>query len=49
MAQVFCRLFSNTDFPDTGLAVMAGHDAGLISIGSSVQEAAARVLALGKP
>ena len=49
MAQEFCRLFSNTDFPDTGLAVMAGHDAGLISIGSSVQEAAARVLALGKP
>jgi ribulose-5-phosphate 4-epimerase/fuculose-1-phosphate aldolase len=48
MAQEFYRLFSKTDFPDIGLAVMAGHDAGLISIGSCVQEAAARVLSLGK-
>jgi L-ribulose-5-phosphate 4-epimerase len=46
MASEFARLFSETEFPQTGLAVMAGHDAGLISIGSNLQEATERILVL---
>lgn len=44
MAIEFGRLFNGSDFPVTGIAVMAGHEGGLISIGSSVQEAAERLL-----
>jgi ribulose-5-phosphate 4-epimerase/fuculose-1-phosphate aldolase len=46
MAYEFYRLFNETDFRRQGIAVMAGHEAGLISIGSTLQEAAERVLAL---
>jgi hypothetical protein len=46
MAEEFERLYRNTEFPTTGVAVMAGHEEGLISIGQSLQEAANRVLAL---
>lgn len=44
MAQEFTRLYADTRFSDQGIAVMAGHDGGLISIGSSVREAASRIL-----
>ena len=46
MAEEFERLYRNTEFPTTGVAIMAGHEEGLISIGQSLQEAATRVLAL---
>lgn len=46
MAQEFGRLLNETDFCNSGIAVMAGHEGGLISIGRSVQEAADRILIL---
>ena len=46
MAREFKRLYRQTRFRDLGVAVMAGHDAGLVSIGGSVEEAAQRILAL---
>lgn len=46
MAQEFLRLCVESDFPASGVAVMAGHDSGLISIGTCMQEASARILAL---
>jgi L-ribulose-5-phosphate 4-epimerase len=46
MAKEFERLYGNTEFPATGVAIMAGHEDGLISIGGNLQEAASRVLEL---
>lgn len=46
MAQEFLRLYRDTELSSRGIAVMAGHDDGLISIGRSVQEAADRILSL---
>jgi ribulose-5-phosphate 4-epimerase/fuculose-1-phosphate aldolase len=46
MAEEFGRLYRGTDFPTTGVAIMAGHEDGLISIGRDLQEAAQRVLVL---
>jgi len=46
MAQEFRRLFSESDFQKTGIAVMAGHDSGLVSTGSNLQEASERILAI---
>ena len=44
MAREFRRLFRETDFCRTGIAVMAGHEGGLVSTGSCLQEAAERIL-----
>ncbi|MEM8817535.1 MAG: class II aldolase/adducin family protein [Pseudomonadota bacterium] len=46
MAREFARLWSRGRFRNEGLAVMAGHDEGIVSIGVSLEEAAKRVLAL---
>lgn len=46
MAREFRRLFRETDFNMTGIAVMAGHEAGLVSTGSNLRQAAERILAL---
>jgi hypothetical protein len=46
MAREFRRLYRDTCFRDTGVAVMAGHDEGLVSIGGSLQEAACRILSI---
>jgi ribulose-5-phosphate 4-epimerase/fuculose-1-phosphate aldolase len=46
MAKEFCRLWRETGFPETGIAVMAGHESGLVSIGRDLQEAAERILAI---
>jgi ribulose-5-phosphate 4-epimerase/fuculose-1-phosphate aldolase len=46
MASEFYRLFSETDFAKKGIAVMAGHEGGLISVGSNMQEATERILSL---
>lgn len=44
MAGAFAQLYRQTDFPTDGIAVMAGHDEGLISIGATVAEASQRIL-----
>ena len=46
MAREFRRLYRETSLAATGVAVMAGHEAGLVSIGGSLEEAANRILAL---
>ena len=46
MAREFRRLYSETGFRDEGIAVMAGHEEGLVSVGTSVREAAERMLAV---
>lgn len=46
MAQEFLRLYDNTDFADDGVAIMAGHDEGIISFGTDLTEAAGRILDL---
>ena len=49
MAAEFRRLFHETKFRDEGLAVMAGHDEGLISVGRTMEEAARKMLSLQEP
>jgi len=46
MAEEFERLYRNSEFPATGVAIMAGHEDGLISIGSDLREANNRILDL---
>ena len=46
MAHEFERLWRRGHFREAGLAVMAGHEEGIVSIGKSLEEAAKRVLAL---
>jgi ribulose-5-phosphate 4-epimerase/fuculose-1-phosphate aldolase len=46
MATEFKRLYRQTSLPRTGIAVMAGHESGLVSIGADLEEAARRILSL---
>lgn len=46
MAHEFERLWRDTAFSDQRIAVMAGHDEGLVSVGASLAEAATRMLEL---
>lgn len=46
MAREFARLWHATTFARTGVAAMAGHEAGIVSIGNTLAEAASRVLQL---
>ncbi len=46
MAREFESLWRDTDFRDQGMAVMAGHAEGLVSIGDSLDQAAERILHL---
>jgi ribulose-5-phosphate 4-epimerase/fuculose-1-phosphate aldolase len=46
MASEFKRLYRTTSLPDTRVAVMAGHESGLVTIGGSLEEAALRILSL---
>jgi ribulose-5-phosphate 4-epimerase/fuculose-1-phosphate aldolase len=48
MAAEFMRLYRESSLRSSGVAVMGGHDSGLISIGRSMAEAATRVLELAK-
>lgn len=48
MAREFLRLYAATDFAQTGIAVMAGHDEGLISFGPTIEVAARRMLDLAR-
>lgn len=45
MAREFIRLYQDTDFHSAGIAVMGGHQSGLVSIGGTLEEAANRILA----
>lgn len=44
MANEFKRLYKTSGFAKTGIAVMAGHEEGIISIGMTLDQAANRVL-----
>lgn len=46
MAREFERLFHETDFPEKGVAVMGGHEDGLVSIGGTLEQASRRILSL---
>ena len=46
MAKEFRRLYSNSAFGSEGIAVMGGHEEGLISIGETLEQATSRILAL---
>ncbi len=46
MAREFRRLYDQSDFAERGIAVMAGHDEGLVSIGQSLGQATSRILNL---
>jgi len=46
MAREFGRLYRETDFADSGIAVMAGHDEGIVAFGTDIEQAAERLLAL---
>lgn len=46
MAREFERLYRDTDFATMGVAVMAGHEEGIVAFGTSLEEAANRILAL---
>jgi hypothetical protein len=46
MAREFKRLFRETRFAASGLAIMAGHESGMVSIGPALRDAATRILTL---
>ena len=48
MAQAFDRLYRETVFGNEGIAVMAGHEGGLISTGRSLEEATERILSVNE-
>ena len=48
MAREFRRLYRESKFGSEGIAVMGGHDEGLISIGETLEQAATRILTLAR-
>ena len=46
MAREFQRLYEETDFPTRGVAVMGGHEEGIVSFGAAIEQAAERILEL---
>lgn len=46
MAREFRRLYQDTAFADSGVAVMAGHEEGIVVFGSNIGDATERLLAL---
>ena len=48
MALELARLYQETAFGSGGIAVMGGHEDGLISIGESLEQAATKILALAE-
>lgn len=49
MAREFERLYRDTDFAAGGVAVMAGHEEGMLAFGASLEQATNRILALAPP
>jgi hypothetical protein len=48
MAHELDRLYRQEGFKDAGVAVLAGHDEGLISFGTTLEEAANRMLLINE-
>ena len=48
MAKEFRRLYRESAFGSGGIAVMGGHDEGLISIGETLEQAASKILTLAE-
>lgn len=48
MAKEFRRLYRGSKFRSDGIAVMCGHDEGLVSVGKNLEQAACRILSLAK-
>ena len=48
MAREFRRLYEHSDFAARGVAVMGGHAEGIVAIGSTLAEAATRILDLDR-
>jgi hypothetical protein len=46
MALEFRRLYEDTGFAERGIAVMGGHEEGLVSFGRDIEQAARRILGL---
>jgi ribulose-5-phosphate 4-epimerase/fuculose-1-phosphate aldolase len=46
MAREFQRLYAETDFAERGIAVMGGHDEGIVAFGKDITQAAERILHL---
>ena len=46
MALEFRRLYEDTDFAEQGIAIMGGHEEGIVSFGCDVEQAAHRILHL---
>jgi ribulose-5-phosphate 4-epimerase/fuculose-1-phosphate aldolase len=46
MANEFRRLYRDTAFRETGLAIMAGHEEGILGFGATMEEAASKTLDL---
>jgi len=44
MAREFQRLYAETDFAERGIAVMGGHDEGIVTFGVGIEQAARRIL-----
>jgi len=47
MALEFRRLYAETKFAEQGVAVMGGHEEGIVSYGEDIEQAAQRILRLG--
>ncbi len=48
MAEEFRRLYVHEDLAKVGIAVMAGHEGGLIGFGATLEHAATRILSLAR-
>jgi len=48
MAREFARLYRETGFAKDGIAVMGGHEDGIVSIGATLEDAAQRILAIDR-
>ena len=46
MAYEFRRLYEETDFAEQGVAVMGGHEEGIVSFGENIEQAEQRILRL---
>ena len=46
MAREFRRLYEETDFAEQGVAVMGGHEEGIVSFGKDIEQAAQRILSI---
>jgi len=44
MAREFLRLYRETNLPNIGISVMAGHEEGIVSFGRTMEQAAQRIL-----